>query len=131
MKRGKTMDEFDNMENTENTDGFDNKEARTWAILCHVSALFAITCIIGPLIIWLIKKGESKFLDAHAKEALNFQISIFIYSMISIPLMFLFCIGWFMLMAVGVMGFVLSIVAAIKASNDEYYRYPLCIRLIS
>lgn len=101
---------------------------------CHLSA-FAIFVfpffgnVLGPLVFWLIKRDESTFVDDHGKESLNFQISITIYFLASIFLS-LFLIGIPLLLAIGVFFIVMVIIAGVKASNGEKYRYPLCIRLI-
>ena len=112
----------------------DDKQDRTWAMFCHLTALSACIGIpfgniIGPLVIWLIKREELAIVDEHGKESLNFQISISIYSIISFFLCFAF-IGFLLLPAVLIVAFVFVIIATIKASKGEPYRYPLTIRLI-
>jgi hypothetical protein len=81
------------------------------------------------LIIYLLKKEESAYVAEHAKEALNFQISLLIYYVISFVLM-LVLVGVFLMIAVYVASLILCIIAAVKASSDILYRYPLSIRLI-
>ncbi len=98
-----------------------------WSVLAHL-AIFVLG-VIGPLIIWLIKKEESQFIEIEAKEALNFQISIFIYFLIS-GILTLVIIGLLGFIVFGIMAFVLPIIAAIKASNGEHYRYPLTFRFV-
>lgn len=100
---------------------------RTMGMLCHLLGIF--TSFIGPLVIWLIKKDESAFVNDQGKEALNFQISIILYYIISFILVFV-VIGIFMIWAVGIFSLVMCIIAAVKANGGEMYRYPLCIRLI-
>lgn len=105
-----------------------------WGMFCHLSTFCAfmgvpLGNIIGPLIIWLIKKEEMPFVDYHGKEALNFQISMAIYSIISLILMVVF-IGFVLIFVVLIVDVVLTIMAAVKANNGEYYRYPLTIRFI-
>jgi uncharacterized protein len=106
---------------------------RTWDVLCHVSALagFIIPLgnIIGPLIVWLIKKQELPSVDLHGKESLNFQISVTIYMLVSAILM-LVLIGFLLMIVVAIGAIVLVVIAAIKAGNGEFYRYPLSIRFI-
>jgi uncharacterized Tic20 family protein len=97
------------------------------ALLCHIGTFFG--GFILPLIVYLIKKDESKFVAEHAKESLNFQISMFIYLMASFVLAFIF-IGFIMMFALGVLALITVILATIAASKGEYYKYPLCIRLI-
>lgn len=108
-------------------------QERTWGMLCHLSALamFIIPFgnIIGPLVIWLIKKDESSFVDDQGKESLNFQISITIYCLIS-AMLILVIIGIFLLIGLGVLTIVLIIVASVKSNSGEKFRYPLTIRLI-
>jgi hypothetical protein len=107
---------------------------RTWDILCHISALAGFVVplgnILGPLIIWLIKRREIPSVDAHGKESLNFQISVLIYMAISAVLM-LVLIGIVLMIVVGVAAIVLVVIASVKASNGELYRYPLTIRFIT
>ncbi|MEW6156964.1 MAG: DUF4870 domain-containing protein [Verrucomicrobiota bacterium] len=108
---------------------------RTWEVLCHLSALsgylfLPLGWILGPLIIWLIKRNENPAVDYHGKESLNFQISMLIYALIAGLLIFV-CIGGVILGALVIANIVLVIIASIKASNGEYYRYPLTIRFIT
>ena len=113
--------------------GAPSKDAKMWAMLCHLGgiagALFPFGNVILPLIFWQIKKDEFPFVDDQGKEALNFQISISIYALATIPL-FCIVIGPFVLGAVSIFSLVMLIIAAIKANNGEKYRYPLCLRLI-
>lgn len=111
-----------------------SKDERMWAMLCHLSGfagyLVPFGNIIGPLVIWLIKKDQYAFVDDQGKEALNFQISIMIWAAVAIALCFVI-IGIPLLIAVIIFSVVMTIVAAIKANEGEYYRYPLTIRLIN
>ncbi|MEZ4935865.1 MAG: DUF4870 domain-containing protein [Saprospiraceae bacterium] len=97
------------------------------ALLSHVLTLVA--GFIAPLVIYLVKKDESEFVKTHAKESLNFQISIFIYVLACVPLVLLF-IGFFIIIAIGLAYLALVIVAMIKASEGKIYKYPFTIRLI-
>ena len=113
-----------------------NKDARMWAMFCHLVGLAAILPVvplfggaIGALIIWQIKKDDFPFVDEHGKEALNFQISILIYALVS-GLLILVCVGAFLLPAVIIFDIVFLIIAAIKSNNGFHYRYPLCIRFL-
>jgi uncharacterized protein len=101
---------------------------KIWAILSHISCLFGVWFIL-PLIVYLAMRDDSRYVGENAKEALNFHISLVIYVICAIPLAFLF-IGIPLLVAIGLGAVVLSIVAAIKASDGTIYRYPLTIRLI-
>lgn len=107
--------------------GTPTQDEKTLALLCHV--LTFVGWFIPPLVIYLVKKDESRFVAEHAREALNFQISIFIYCMIGIVLI-LVLVGILLLWAIGIADLVLVIVACIKASEGKMYRYPFTIRLI-
>jgi uncharacterized protein len=106
---------------------------RTWDMLCHLSALAGYVIpfgnIIAPLIIWQIKKTELPSVDVHGKEAVNFQISVLIYTFVSIFLTFI-VIGIPLLVATVIGNLVLIVIASLKANNGETFRYPLTIRFI-
>ncbi len=110
------------------------KEQRTWGMLAHLSAIAGFFLpfgnIIGPLVVWLIKKDEMMFVNDQGKEALNFQISVSIYAIVSAFSIFLI-IGFLLLPAVMIFSLVMTIIACVKANEGEYYRYPLCIRFIA
>jgi uncharacterized Tic20 family protein len=97
-------------------------------ILCHLSVFLGVGLIL-PLIIYLIKKGESEDVTAHARETLNFHISLLLYGIGSFVLVFVL-IGIPMLFALVVVGIVFPIIGAVKASEGILYRYPLTIRLV-
>ena len=99
-------------------------DERTMAILSHVLCL--IVWLFAPLIIYLVKKDESSFVAAHAKEALNFQITLTIIVIVCI----ISIVGIFLLWLVGIVSTILIIVATIKASENKLYRYPFNIRFI-
>lgn len=108
--------------------------ARNWAMACHLMALVGllgngIGFLLGPLIVWIIKREEDPFIDDHGKEAVNFQITMFIAFVVSALLVFVF-IGLLILPLLAIANVVLVIVAGLKASNGEHYRYPMCIRFI-
>lgn len=109
-------------------------DTNTWAMFTHLSALCGLVGvpvghIVGPLVIWLIKKDGSPILDAHGKEALNFQISSYIYGAVAAVLI-LVLIGLLLLPLVIILNLVFTIIGAMKASQGELYRYPLTIRFI-
>ncbi len=110
------------------------QDARMWGMFCHLSALagaiIPLGSILGPLIIWSIKKNEYPFVDDQGKEALNFNISMAIYLIISAILIIL-VIGIFLLIALGIFQLIMIIIAAIKANNGETFRYPLAIRFVN
>lgn len=112
-----------------------NSEARRWASLCHIIALVGLIgngvgFVLGPLVVWLIKKDEDPFIDEQGKEAINFQITMVIAAIIS-GFLTLVVIGLFLLIAVGILMVVFPIIAAIKSSNGEHFRYPFTIRFIN
>lgn len=110
-----------------------SKEEHTYGMLCHLLAfsMFIIPfgSILGPLVIWLIKKEQSPYVDAQGKESLNFQISVLIYAAISAILLLAF-IGILLLIALGVFWLIFVIIASIKANEGVLYRYPLTIRFL-
>lgn len=109
-------------------------DENTWAMLCHLSALLGYLIplgnIVGPLVFWLVKKDQMPFVDDQGKEALNFQISVTIYAIVS-GLLVLVLIGVLLLAAVVIFQLVFTIIGGLKANQGIAYRYPLCIRLIS
>ena len=112
-----------------------SRRDRMWVILCHLTALTLFLGIpfgnlIGPLVVWLLKKSDSADVDAHGKESLNFQISMSLYTLLAGLSLFVM-IGFVLLPLVLITNLVLVIVASIKASNGEFYRYPLTIRLVT
>ena len=108
-------------------------EVRQWAMFCHLSALLGIWVpfgtLIGPLILWQMKREKDPFIDAQGKEALNFQLTVAIASAICFVLMFVL-IGFvlFGLLALGAL--VLTIIGGVKAGEGVAYRYPFTWRLI-
>ncbi len=97
-----------------------------WILFSHLSLLFGIGLLV-PLIIYLVKKDESEAVAYHSKEALNFHISVTIYSLICAVT----CIGIPLIPVVGIAALVFSIIAAVKASDPVRYRYPLTLRLVN
>ena len=109
-----------------------DNESRMWATFCHLAALVAylgipLGNIIGPLVIWLIKKDELPFVDNQGKESLNFQISMTIYSIVALFLCFVI-IGIPILAGLVIADLVLVIIAAVKANEGIAYEYPITIR---
>ncbi len=101
---------------------------KIWAMLSHLSTLFGLGLLL-PLVVFLAMRKDSAYVGENAREALNFHISVFIYVLCCIPLA-LVLIGIPLLIIIGLGCLVLSIVAAVKASNGECYRYPLTLRLV-
>jgi uncharacterized Tic20 family protein len=104
------------------------QDEKMLGIVMHVLCLIGFP-IIGPLIVWLMKKDQSRYLDQQGRELLNFQISYFIYAILSallIPLL----IGIPLLFTVAIATLVLTIIGIVKASEGNVYRFPLTIRLL-
>jgi uncharacterized Tic20 family protein len=108
-----------------------NPDARLWGMLCHLAGLAgllpvvpAVGIVLGPLVVWLIKKETYPFVDEQGKEALNFQITMLIYLAVGALFIPLCGIGFVLMAAVGVVDVVMVIIAALKANEGEHYRYP-------
>src|SRR2546423_3531663 len=106
----------------------------TWCAFIHASALLGVVLhfpghLLGPLILWLIKRDDAPELDAHGKEAVNFQISMLIYNVVA-AIFCLILIGFAFLVVLWVLNTVFVIIAAIQASDGKFYRYPMTIRFI-
>ena len=102
-------------------------EIRNMAVLCHILGLVGI---IGPLLVWFLTREKHKFIDDCGKEAVNYQISMTIYFMIA-GVLCVILIGIPLLLALWITNIVLVIIAALKASKGERYRYPIALRFIS
>jgi uncharacterized protein len=120
-------------------------DANTWAMFCHLAVFSSIIVpfgnIIGPLVVWLIKREEYAQVNDHGRESLNWQITLslvgVIASAVCVPLIFIPIVGWFLivlivlgLVALAVFNIVVVILAAVKANNGEPYRYAFNLRLI-
>lgn len=103
------------------------KDETNMSLIMFILGIF--THFVGPLILWLIKKTESKFLDAQGKEVLNFQITVIIAMICNIPLFFVF-IGFITHFAIVITYLVLMIIGAIAASKGNFYRFPFALRLL-
>ena len=107
---------------------------RTWGMLAHLSALAGLVVplvgiVLGPLAVWLVKREESEFVAGHAKEALNFNISVLLGALACMLLMLVF-IGFLLGTALFIAWLVMTLIAAIKASEGHPYRYPFSLRLV-
>lgn len=110
------------------------KQAHTWGMLCHLSALSQVVGVplghlLGPLVVWLIKKDVYPYVDTQGRESLNFQISMSIYMLVAGALSFAF-IGIPILIGLVLTDLIFVIVASVKASSGQIYRYPLTIRFL-
>lgn len=111
-----------------------DSEARKWAMIAHLAGFLGylmpvIGSLIGPLLVWQLKKDQHPFIDDQGKEALNFQITVALSALVCVLLMAVL-IGFLLLAIVIVGAVVLMIIAAIKAGEGKLYRYPFCWRLI-
>jgi uncharacterized protein len=109
-------------------------DERLWAMFCHLSAfagfIFPFGNIIGPLIIWSIKKDKYPRVDDQGKEAINFQISVIIYFLASFMLVFCL-VGIPLLIAIFLFSLVLTAIASVRANEGVRYRYPLSIKFLN
>ncbi len=125
--------------------GAPSAEERQWAMFAHLSALLGALltgafgggwgCFLGPLIIWLVKKDTMPFVADQGKEALNFNITVAIAA-VALVLISVMTLGIGLIIAIplwiiiGIAWLVFTIIAAIKANEGVYYRYPFTLRLI-
>lgn len=122
--------EYDNAHNS-SLNTFTNNDENMWAMFCHLSTFSCFVIpfgnIIGPLIIWILKKEQYPLVDDQGKEALNFQISLTIYFIASIILIFMI-IGIPLLILLIFFDLIITIIAAVKANEGSKFRYPFTIR---
>jgi len=107
---------------------------RTWGMLAHLSALAGLVMpmigiVLGPLAVWLLRRDHSPFVEAHAKEALNFNITVLIAAVGCFILMLVF-VGILLGAALFVTWLVMTLIAAIKASEGAIYHYPFALRFV-
>jgi uncharacterized Tic20 family protein len=102
------------------------QDDRTMAMLCHIGGAFGF---LIPLIIWMVKKDQSRFVDDQGKEALNFHLTVLIAHLIgAVTICFTFGL---INVAVMVVALIFSIMGGMEANKGVRYRYPMCIRFIS
>jgi len=111
-----------------------DKEVRMWGMACHLSALVGllgngIGFLLGPLLVWLFKREDHPFINEQGKEAVNFQITMFALFFIAAILIFVL-IGIVLLPLLAILDVVLVIIAGLKASNGENYRYPFSFKVL-
>ena len=128
------MSEFDNVTAApEAPTGVPTAEDKQWGLFAHLSSLAGLIIpfgnILGPLIIWQVKKDSLPFAADQGKDALNFNITIAIAAIIC-GLLTLVLIGFLLLPLVGLAWLIFTIIGAMKANNGEAYRYPFALRLI-
>ncbi|WP_063700622.1 DUF4870 domain-containing protein [Pseudoalteromonas gelatinilytica] len=110
-----------------------DKEQRTWAMFCHLSALagllFPFGSVIGPLIVWLVKKEEMPLVAEHGRKSLNFQLTMMIAYIVCFMLMFV-VVGVILLPLVALLSLIMVVVSAIKANDGKEVKYPMAIEFI-
>ena len=109
-------------------------------MLCHLSALAGFVIpfghILGPLLVWQLKKNEFPSVDVHGKAALNFQLTVTIALFVGLAAAFIlsfFCVGYLLfpvVMLIGLAGLIFSIIAGIKANNGEDFKYPYSFKFV-
>jgi uncharacterized Tic20 family protein len=112
-----------------------DQNARSGAMFCHLAGFapyvvaFPLASIIGPLVVWSMKKDEHGYIDEQGREAVNFHLSALIIEIICIALCFVI-IGFPLLIAFELFKLIIMIVAIMRASSGEHHRYPLTIRFV-
>ena len=129
------MSEYESTIETPGGDAFVSKEDRTLGMAAHlVPAIVQLLSggtlgWVVPLVIYFVKKDESEFVTAHAKESLNLQITTFLLAIIGVILVII-CVGIPFLIALAIYEIVFGVIAGIQAYDGKPYRYPFCVRLI-
>ncbi|GAA0730335.1 DUF4870 domain-containing protein [Aquimarina litoralis] len=110
------------------------RQDKSLLVITHLSQLLDLVTGFGgfivPLILWLTQREQVLAMDNHGKSIMNFQISMFIYAIVCIPLILLFGLGILGLILIGILCIVFPIINAIKASNGEEPSYPLSMEII-
>ena len=110
------------------------QEEKTLGLVLNLAAIFGLLGLVAVVVLWLVKKDTSRFLDAVGKETLNFQISAIIYfvgaSLVAVPLMYVCGLGAVIYLALGLVFVIFLILAAIKSNDGLIYRFPVNLRLI-
>jgi uncharacterized Tic20 family protein len=111
-----------------------SKDAKMWGMFCHLAALAGYVIpfgsVVGPLVVWLIKKQEFPFVDSNGKKSLNWQITLAIAFLICIPLIPVCGIGAILMICLGLLDLIFVIIASIKTNNGEDYKYPWSFNFI-
>lgn len=102
-------------------------DEKLFAMLIYLVSFFIP--VLGPLLIWMLKRDESDFIDYHGKEYFNFFISYTIYGLVSTVLMIVL-IGFVLIFIVGALGFIFTLIALFKAYGGKRYRIPMIFRFI-
>ena len=107
-----------------------DSEANMWGMILHLSMLLSsmLIGVIAPIVIWQMKKDQYPIMDQHGRNAANFLISMFLYSIVC-GLLVLVAVGLFLLPVLGIVSIVFPIIAGIKAQNGEVWTYPFMLRI--
>ncbi len=110
-----------------------SKDEQTMGMLCHLTGLAGFLIpfghLVGPLVIWMLKRQEMPFVESEGKESLNFQITMTICGIVA-AISLILIIGFILLPAVLIFNLVFVIIATMESANGKPYRYPFCIRFI-
>ena len=111
-----------------------SRETRKWAMLCHMTALVGLLgngvgFLLGPLLVWLLKREDHPYIDEQGKRAVNFQITMLLALLLCLPLVFVL-VGIPLMIIIALFMTILPIIGAIKANNGEDFSYPLAIRFL-
>ncbi len=110
-----------------------NKEQRTWGMVCHLAAFVGYVIpfghLIGPLVVWLLKKDKMPFVADQGRESLNFQITMSIGYLIGFVL-HLILVGWLVLTALFLINVLFVVMATLATNEGKHYRYPISLRLV-
>lgn len=113
--------------------GIPTQDERTWGMFAHLSTfagfLLPLGSVLGPLVVWLVKRDQSPFVAEQGREALNFNISVLLAAIVCAVLVYVF-IGILLGVALCIFWLTVTIIAAIKASEGVHYRYPFALRLV-
>jgi uncharacterized Tic20 family protein len=135
LRRGRAVNPDDSPASApQDTSPSASADERTWAMIAHFSALAAFLVppvggVLGPLVVWLVKREHSAFAADAAKEAMNFNIAVLIGYLVCALLVFVF-IGLLLAAALFVFWLVMTVLAGIKASEGVHYRYPFALRIV-
>lgn len=111
-----------------------SEKERQWAMACHLSAFFGLIILplgslLGPFLIWIYKRNHHPFINEEGKSALNFQISMMLWSLLSFALIYL-GVGIFLIIALAALNVIFIVMASASASKGKHFKYPLSIRII-
>ncbi len=105
---------------------------KQWAMFTHLT-LFVLPVawipVIPALIMWMIKRKESPFVDDQGREVVNFHLTLLVYGVVVFFLKFI-CVGYLLWYVLAGFGYVFAVLGAVAAGRGQFYRYPMCLRMI-